>query len=94
MLNSMEEVKNKNDEHDITFYGLSTCGWCRKCRNFLDENEHSYRYVYLDTLEGDERDEAIEEVKKINSKMSFPTVVVDGEVIVGFNEDKYKETLG
>ncbi len=93
MLNSMKEVKKKNDERDIIFYGLSTCGWCRKCRIFLDDHDLSYRFIYLDTLEGDERDEAVEEVKKINSKLSFPTVVVDGEVIVGFNEDKYKEVF-
>lgn len=90
----LEEVEGEKSEHDLLLFALSTCGWCRKARNFLEENKLTYRYVYVDLLEGDAREEVIEEVKKRNPRRTFPTLVVDGEeVIAGFNEDKYREVL-
>ncbi len=50
--------------------------------------------MYVDLLEGDAQKEVFEEVKTRNPRKTFPTLLVDGEeVIAGFNEDKYKESL-
>lgn len=90
----LERVEGKNSEHDLVLFALSTCGWCRKARNFLEENGLSYRYVYVDLMEGDAQKEVFEEVKARNPRRTFPTLVVDGkEVIAGFNEEKYREVL-
>lgn len=88
------KVEGEKKDHEVTFYGLSTCGWCKKARNFLDENAIEYEFVYVDLLDGDAQKECMEEVVKHNPRKSFPTLVVDGsDVIVGFSEDKFKETL-
>jgi glutaredoxin-like protein NrdH len=88
------KVEGEKKDHAVTFYGLSTCGWCKKARNFLDENAIEYEYVYVDLLEGDELKECMEEVVKVNPRKSFPTLIVDDDqVIVGFSEDKFKESL-
>ncbi|NPV60224.1 MAG: glutaredoxin family protein [Actinobacteria bacterium] len=90
----LELVEGEGGEHELVLFALSTCGWCRKARNFLDENKLPYRYVYVDLLEGDAQKEVFEEVKRRNPRKTFPTLVVDGEeVIAGFNEDKYREAL-
>ena len=90
----LETVQGENEGHDLLLFALSTCGWCRKARNFLEENKLTYRYVYVDLLEGDAQKEVFEEVKRRNPRKTFPTLVVDGEeVIAGFNEDKYREVL-
>jgi glutaredoxin-like protein NrdH len=90
----LEVVEGEDGEHELVLFALSTCGWCRKARTFLDENKLKYRYVYVDLLEGDAQKEVFEEVKTRNPRKTFPTLVVDGEeVIAGFNEDKYKESL-
>ncbi len=90
----LETVKGEKEDHDLLLFALSTCGWCRKARNFLEENKLTYRYVYVDLLEGDAQREVFEEVKKRNPRRTFPTLVVDGEeVIAGFNEDRYREVL-
>jgi glutaredoxin len=87
-------IEGDKEDHDITFYGLSTCGWCRKARNFLDEHKLTYRFVYVDLLEEDDQKQALEEVVKVNPRKSFPTIIVDGEkVMIGFNEEKYRESL-
>jgi glutaredoxin len=80
---------------DIRFYALSTCGWCRKTKQFLDELGVAYRFFYVDLLTGDERDQAAKELQGWNPHRSFPTVVIDGsEVVVGFKPDRIKKLLG
>ena len=53
----LEQVEGSKKDHDLVLYALSTCGWCKKARSFLGDNDIAYRFVYVDLLEGDERDE-------------------------------------
>ena len=79
----------------VMLYALSTCGWCKKTRAFLDDNDVEYDYVYVDLLKGYEREQAIETVRKWNPKGSFPTVIVDEQhVIVGYKPEQLEEALG
>jgi len=79
----------------VMLYALSTCGWCKKTRAFLDENDVEYEYEYVDLLTGSERDRVMAEVRKWNPRGSFPTVVIDEkETVVGFKEDQLRKVLG
>lgn len=79
----------------VMLYALSTCGWCKKTRAFLDENSVQYDYVYVDVLQGEEKERAMAEVGRWNPRLSFPTVVVDDrESVAGFKEDRLREVLG
>lgn len=90
----LELVEGEDGGHELVLFALSTCGWCRKARAFLEENKLKYHYVYLDLLKGDAQKEVFEKVKAHNPRKTFPTLLVDGEeVIAGFNEEKYKESL-
>jgi len=80
---------------EIQFYALSTCGWCRKTKQLLDELGVAYDYCYVDLLSGDERDQAVKELQGWNPNRSFPTVVINGsKVVVGYKPDRIKEVLG
>ncbi|MFP4236461.1 MAG: glutaredoxin family protein [Desulfonatronovibrio sp.] len=80
---------------NVFLYALSTCIHCKNTKKFLDKNNIDYDYVYVDKLSGEEREKTVEEVKKYNPKISFPTLVVDNEkVIVGFQEDEILEACG
>lgn len=82
-------------EHDVTMYGLSTCVWCRKMRQFLEGEGVVFTVVYVDKLEGGERDAALREVRRWNPAASFPILVIDGETSVnGYRPDEAKEVLG
>jgi glutaredoxin-like protein NrdH len=90
----LELVEGEKKDHDLLLFALSTCGWCRKARNFLDENKIQYRFVYVDLLEGEPQKIVFEEVTKHNPRKTFPTLVVDGgEVIAGFSEERFRESL-
>jgi len=84
---------------DVKLYALSTCVHCKNTKKYLDDCNVDYHCVFVDTLEGEERKQAVEEVKKYNTACSFPTIVITDEkgeerVIVGFRKDKLQEVLG
>ena len=90
----IEHVKGKN-KGKIMLYALSTCGWCRKTKEFLNKLGLEYDFIYVDYLEGDDKDNTMEKVKKWNPRCTFPTLVInDKECIIGYKEDKIKEVLG
>ena len=78
----------------VKLYALSTCIHCKNTKAYLDQCGSVYECVFVDQLEGEERKKIIEEVKKLNPAVSFPTMVINGEVIVGFNKDKIDKALG
>lgn len=77
----------------IILYALSTCIWCRKTRELLDQLGVEYDYVHLDELQGEEKTKATEEVKALNPRCSFPTLAINGACIVGYHEDQVREAL-
>lgn len=90
----IEHVDGK-DIGKIMLYALSTCGWCKKTRKLLTKLGVGFDFVYVDYLEGNDRDEVIEKIKKWNPSCSFPTLVINNEkCIVGFKEDKIREVIG
>ena len=79
----------------VKFYALSTCGWCKKTKRFLDAHNVNYEIDYVDLLSGAERDRVMAEMERWNPRRTFPTVVVDdSEVVIGFKEDRLREVLG
>jgi len=79
----------------VKLYALSTCGWCKKARRFLDAHNVDYQCEYVDLLIGAERARCMAELERWNPRRSFPTVVVDDtEVVVGFKEGRLREVLG
>ena len=79
----------------VKFYALSTCGWCKKTKRFLDAHNVDYQVDYVDLLSGAERARVMAEMERWNPRRTFPTVVVDdSEVVVGFREDRLREVLG
>jgi glutaredoxin len=78
----------------VRIYTLSTCGHCKTTKRFLDECSIKYEFQDVDLLSGEERDNVIEEVKRINLRCTFPTIIIGDKVIVGFREKEIREALG
>ena len=88
-------IPGTHDKHRTVFYGLSTCIWCRRTRQFLEDQGVEFDFTYVDLLKGQEREEAVEQVRRWNSAVSFPTVVVDdSRCVVGYKPENLKEALG
>ncbi len=81
-------------DRNVLLYTLTTCRHCRATRELLSDYDVEFDAIEVDTLDGENRQEALEELKKINPRCSFPTVQIDDHVIVGFREEEILETLG
>jgi glutaredoxin-like protein NrdH len=80
--------------NDVQVYALSTCIHCKKAKQYLDECKVPYETIHVDLLSGEERKAAIEAVKKLNPSLSFPTICINGKVVVGFNQTEIDKALG
>ena len=89
---NFEHVAGK-DKGSIRLFALSTCIWCKKTKEFLSSMGVAFDFIYVDLLKGEQRSEAIAEVKKYNSSMSFPTLIIGEKCIVGLKEKEIKEAL-
>jgi glutaredoxin len=76
-------------EKKVIVYSAEWCPWCHKAIDFLKENkiEHEVRDV------GQNPDYA-KEVQEKSGQTGIPVILIDDEVIIGFNQPKLKEALG
>ena len=90
------KVSGSHREHKVFLYTLSTCGWCKKTREFLMDMDVEYEYVDIDLVTGEDGNRVRTELKGFNPRGSCPTVVIDdgAAVIVGFFDEKIREALG
>ncbi|MBN1485138.1 MAG: glutaredoxin family protein [Chloroflexia bacterium] len=87
-------IVGRKDQHQVLLYALSTCIWCRRTRQLLEDEDVAFDYVYVDLVEGTEREQVMTEVRQYNSRGSMPTIVVDQEqVIVGYKPERIREVL-
>jgi glutaredoxin-like protein NrdH len=91
---AVEHVDGK-DKGKVMLFALSTCGWCGKTKDLLRQMGVRFDYVFVDLLEGNEQDDAMNTVEKFNPPGSFPTLVInDKKAIVGYREQEIREALG
>ncbi len=82
------------DKGKIFLYALSTCVWCKKTKQLLEDLGVKYSYVFMDKLESEDKDEQMKKLEKWNPRCSFPTLVIhDEKCIVGFKEDEILNEL-
>ena len=79
---------------EVKIYTLSTCIHCRNVKKLLDECRVTYESKDLDLLTMEEREQVLEELRKINPACTFPTIVINKKVIVGYRDKDIKEALG
>lgn len=94
----MDDLKttkvNGTDRGHVVLFGLSTCIWCRKTKDFLESNDVAFEYIFVDELQGDEKESVKQTIKKWNPSCSYPTLIVNNSsCIVGFEEDRIKTEL-
>jgi len=88
-------IPGHRNEHHTVFYGLSTCIWCKRTRQFLEDQGVAFDYIYVDLLRGQEREEAVTQIRRWNPATSFPTIVIDdSRCVVGYKPEKLEEALG
>jgi glutaredoxin len=78
----------------VKLYALSTCDHCKCTKKLLSDCEIEFECTDLDKVSKEEVAAVLAEVKQLNARCSFPTVVIGDKVIVGFREQEIREALG
>ena len=78
----------------VKLYSLSTCSHCKATKRLLNEFTVKYEFTDVDLLTSDEKAAVLEEVRRFNPGLSFPTIIIGDKVIVGFREKEIREALG
>jgi glutaredoxin-like protein NrdH len=88
-------VEGSNSKNKIILYTLSTCGWCKKTKELLNENNIQYEYIDLDKCTKEDQKLAVDQLKERKLPVAFPIMIVnDEQVIQGFKKDRIIEALG
>lgn len=90
----MEHVEGSNKSHAVRLYALSTCPFCKKVKALLKKHDIAYDYVDMDLQSREERKRLRQEVMQYNPRSSYPTLLVDDDVVIGYHEDRIEEVLG
>ncbi len=81
-------------EKPVKLFTLSTCSHCKATKKLLDDWGVKYEFTDVDLLDGEERAAVLKDVRKLNPRCSFPTIIIGDKIIVGNQEDEIKEALG
>jgi len=89
------KVEGEKQDHKVFIYTLSTCGWCKRTKEFLKEQGVEYEYMDVDTCTSEERRAAIEDLKERGAPLGFPLGIIDDDTLItGYKPDRYREVLG
>lgn len=72
----------------IKVYSTPTCPYCHMVKDYLKSNN----VVFQDINVADDR-AALEEMVKASGQMGVPVVVVDKEVVVGFDKERLESLV-
>jgi glutaredoxin len=88
-------VQGQHDKHQVLLYALSTCIWCRKTRQLLEDEGVDFDFIYVDLVGAEERGAARQHIRQFSDRTSFPALIIDEEdCIIGYKPDRIKERLG
>ncbi|MFO7964975.1 MAG: glutaredoxin family protein [Desulfobacterales bacterium] len=80
-------------ERPVWLYSLSTCSMCKELKKELEKLKITFQTIEVDRLGEHERQEIFTTLKEYNPKLSFPTLVVEDEVVIGYNREKINRLL-
>jgi glutaredoxin-like YruB-family protein len=77
------ENQIKNDGKKVVIYSTSTCHWCHKAKEYFDSKAVKYEDINVSL-----NPQRAGEIQEISGQMGVPVIVIDGQVVIGFNQKK------
>ena len=72
----------------VVIYTTPTCPYCHRAKEYLSRKDISFVEYNVAV----DRDKAKEMIQK-SGQMGVPVIIIDGQIIVGFNQAKLDELL-
>lgn len=77
-----------NTQKKVTIYSTPSCHFCHLAKDYFNENNISYT-EYDVAQDAEKRKEMV----GLTGQLGVPVIVINGDVIVGFNESRISELL-
>ena len=74
---------------NVMIYTTPTCIWCARTKEFFKQNNITYKEI---NVAGDAK--AAKEMIKKSGQIGVPVIDIDGQIVVGFDQEKLKKLLG
>ena len=72
----------------VVIYSTPTCPYCKRAKDYLSRKGIPYNDINV----AENRDATKEMIQK-SGQMGVPVIIVDDEIVVGFNQAKLDELL-
>ena len=73
---------------EVKIFSASLCIWCKKTKEFF--KKHNVKYTDIDVSK--DHKAAMEMIEK-SGQQGVPVIEIDGEIIIGYDEDRLKKAL-
>lgn len=73
----------------VKVYSTPTCPWCIRTKQFLKDNN-----IVFEDIDVGKDEKAAEEMVAKSGQMGVPVLDIEGVIIVGYDLDKIRNTLG
>jgi glutaredoxin len=88
------KVSGENNKHHVLLYALSTCGWCKSAKRFLNDNNVQYEYIDIDQCSSECKQTIRKDIQSRGGRLVYPTLIIDNKTLLtGAPQDKLKEVL-
>lgn len=77
----------------VSMYTISTCPVCRKTKEFFRTRGIQFDFIDYDLASESEQNKIAAAMTKGNSHISFPFVMIDDVVVIGFNPERFEQLL-
>jgi glutaredoxin-like YruB-family protein len=73
----------------VKVYSTPTCPWCIRVKQFLKDND-----IEFENFDVSQDRAAADEMMDKTGQMGVPVLDIEGEIIVGFDQERIKAALG
>lgn len=90
--NSFFQAKTETTEKAqprVIVYSTPSCSWCRTLKRYLDDKQ--IRYTDIDVSADSKK---AEEMVRMSGQQGVPQTLINGTMIVGFNQERINQLLG
>ncbi|MCJ7721570.1 glutaredoxin family protein [Candidatus Bathyarchaeota archaeon] len=88
------KVPGRNNKHQVLVYAISTCGWCKRAKKFLNDNNIGYEYIDVDVCNWEDKNKIMQDIKSRGGRLAYPTLIIDNKILLtGASPDKLREVL-
>ena len=88
------KVQGRNNKHKVLVYALSTCGYCKRAKKFLNNNNIEYEYVDIDICSWENKNKIRQDIQSRGGPLAYPTIIVDNKILLtGSSPDKLREVF-